>query len=169
MSMAKGSFRVVILYLGSSSNKQIYDEYSNDNMIEFINDLAKIHKNASLYKALKEPQQDELKKLTNAYREEAIATLAVRDTGKLSIALFNISSSLYLGDSSTNNCIQGNLDPPRKGTKAVRSDYDTDQAKILYAIYNVKGLGIRSDFSSPTKAKSSDKPPGATEDYVTIV
>ena len=147
---------------------KMYDQLSKSKMNEFIDDLAMIHTDASFYDALDQTTKDELDELTNTYQLKAKEHLDEGNTVELRKDLYNIPSNLYPGDSSNNQSIQGNLDPPRKGTESARSDDATDQAKALYVKYNVKGLGIRSDSSSPPRAKSSDKPPGATKDYVTI-
>ena len=141
-------------------------------MTKFINNLAKIHKSASFYDALKGTTRKELVTLTNKYHADAKRALATRNTLKLARSLFNMPSNLYPGDQSNNRSIKNRLDPPKadSGTGG-RSDEATQHAKHLYAKYKADGLNIYPDPSSPTtRAKSSDTPPGDTSgDYVTIV
>ena len=140
-------------------------------MTTFINDLAKIHTDASFYKALTGNTNAELKTLATKYQGKATAALGSGDMKELAKALFNIPSNLYPGDFSNNRSIKNRLDPPKKGSKTVRTDDGTKTAKALYAKYHPHGLNIYPDPSSPlTRAKSSDIPPGDTSgDFVTVV
>ena len=140
-------------------------------MTTFINDLAKIHTDATFYKALPANTNADLKTLAAKYQGNAIAALRSGDMKELAKALFNIPSNLYPGDSSNNRGIKNRFDPPKKGSNTVRTDDGTTTAKALYAKYHPYGLDAYTDKSSPlTRAKSSDIPPGDTSgNYVTIV
>ena len=140
-------------------------------MTTFINNLAKIHTDASFYKALTACTRKELKTLTTTFHTKATAALGSGDMKELAKALFNMPSNLYPGNLSNNRSIKNRLDPPKKGSNTVRTDDGTKTAKALYAKYYPHGLNIYPDPSSPlTRAKSSDTPPGDTSgDYVTIV
>ena len=141
-------------------------------MTQFINDLAKFHRSASFFDALKSATARKLATLTAKYKAEAKKALATGDTRKLARSLFNMPSNLYPGDPRNNRSIKNRLDPPKaESTTGGRSDEATQIAKNLYAKYKRIGLTIYPDPSSPlTRAKSSDKPPGDTSgDYVTIV
>ena len=141
-------------------------------MTKFINNLAKIHKSASFYDALKATTRRELVTLTNKYHADAKHALATGKMWMLERSLFSIPSNLYPGDQSNNRSIKNRLDPPKaESTTGGRSDEATQHAKHLYAKYKADGLNIYPDPSSPTtRAKSSDTPPGDTSgDYVTIV
>jgi len=144
---------------------------TKQDMIIFINDLAKIHTDASFYKTLTACTKTELKTLTTTYHSKATAALGSNDMTELAKALFNIPSNLYPGNLSNNRSIKNRLDPPKAVSKTVRSDDATQTAKALYKKYHGYGLNIYPDPASPlTRAKSSDIPPGdASGDYVTIV
>ena len=135
----------------------------------FIEDLAKIHTDASFYNALKKDTQTNLDEMTNDYKSDARTHLQNGETNNLKKDLFNIPSNLYPGDPSNNMSIQGNLDPPRKKTTTGgRSNDATDQAKALYKKYQGDGLSISSDDPTSLIAKSSDKLPNTDENYVTM-
>ena len=95
----------------------MYDKLGNSNMIKFIDDLAKIHKDASFYDALDKGTQDTLDEVTNDYLLRAKEHLENGNTAELAKDLYNLPSNLYPGNPSNNLSIQGNLDPPRKGQK----------------------------------------------------
>jgi len=152
------------------------DEYdrgarSKADMTTFINDLASIHTDASFYKTLTPSTKTDLSTLTTKYQGKATAALGSNDMTELAKALFNIPSNLYPGNLSNNRSIKNRLDPPKAGSKTVRTDDATQTAKDLYRDYKGDGLNIYPDPASPaTRAKSSDIPPGDTSgDYVTIV
>jgi len=155
---------------------KMIDEYdsgrlTNAKMTTFIDDLAKIHTDATFYLTLTLGTQTELKTLTTKYHSRATAALLSNNMAELAKALFNIPSNLYPGNLSNNRSIQNRLDPPKKGSKTVRTDDATQAAKDLYKDYEGDGLIIYPDpASTPNRAKSSDIPPGDTSgDYVTIV
>jgi len=141
-------------------------------MTKFISDLAKIHKSASFYDALKGTTKKTLTTLTKKYEADAKNALATGNNAKLARSLFNIPSNLYPGKQSNNRSIKNRLDPPKVESLAGgRSDEATQHAKNMYAKYKRDGLNIYPDPASPaTRAKSSDRPPRDTSgDYVTIV
>jgi len=149
-----------------------HGKLARNQMTQFINDLAKIHRSASFFDALKSATTRKLVTLTVKYKAAAKKALATGNTQKLAKALFNIPSNLYPGDQRNNRSIKNRLDPPKAElVTGGRSDEATRIAKNLYAKYKRLGLAIYPDPSSPlTRAKSSDKPPGDTSgDYVTIV
>jgi len=144
---------------------------TNAEMSTFIDDLAKIHTDASFYQTLTPSTKTDLKTLTTTYHTKATAALVSNDMADLAKALFNIPSNLYPGNLSNNRSIKNRLDPPKAGSKTVRTSDATKTAKALYKDYQKWGLNIYPDPASPaTRAKSSDIPPGDTSgDYVKVV
>jgi len=141
-------------------------------MTTFINDLAKIHTDASYYDELTGAMKTKLKTMTAKYKKDALNALASGDIGDLTKFLYNMPSNLYPGNLSNNRSIKNRLDPPKKeAATGGRSDDGTKISKYWYKTYKKLGLNIYPDPSSPTtRAKSSDKPPGDTSgDYVTVV
>ena len=137
-------------------------------VLEFIDDLAKIHDDAAFYKNLGATIQEKIKTYTEEYKTAAKKAVEDGDETKLGESLYNFPSNLYPGKPALNEEVGPNFDPPKQATASKeRSNDATEAAKETYKKY--KPYGLKIDENSLGKALSSDKPPGDTsEKYITI-
>ena len=135
--------------------------------LNFIEDLSKIHVDATFYKNLGITTS---KKLRDTVKEKRLIALDLLDyfllkrTTKetkerkylLLQTLFNMPSNLFPGNAPSNMGIKDRFDPPRKDTKGSRSMDATKTAKDIFKKYENDGLVGFKDTSDPNKIKSSD-------------
>ena len=134
--------------------------------LNFIEDLSKIHVDATFYKNL---QFTTSKKLRDTVKEKRLIALDLLDYFLLKTTtketkerkylllktLFNMPGNLFPGNAPSNMGIKDRFDPPRKDINGSRSMDATKTAKDIFKKYQKNGLIGLSD-KNPNEIKSSD-------------